>query len=63
MRALAPIEDEKHDGLYVNVLDTKGGRVLEAGSGVWVRPDLRTCSPYAYFGSPNLPEPSPCPVE
>jgi hypothetical protein len=62
-RALAPIEAEGHDGLYVNVLDANGGRVLEAGSGVWVRPDLLSCSPYGYFGSPNMPEPPPCPVK
>jgi hypothetical protein len=61
--SFAPIEDGKRDGLYVNVLDTNGGRVLEAGSGVWVRPDLLSCSPYGWFGSPTMPEPPPCPVE
>jgi hypothetical protein len=61
--ALAPIETATHDGLYVKVLDAAGERVLEAGSGIWVRPDLLSCSPYASFGSARMPAPPPCPAK
>jgi hypothetical protein len=63
MPALAPIDAETHDGLYVEVLDVDGERVLEVGSGVWVRPDLVSCSPYGYYGSPDMPEQPPCPAK
>jgi hypothetical protein len=60
--ALRPIDTENHEGSYVLVLDANGDRVLEAGGGVWVRPDLLSCSPYGYYGSPDMPELPPCPA-
>lgn len=66
MRALNPIEDpdeSRHDGSYDKVVDTRGRRVLETGSGVWVRPDLLGCSPYGRFGSPSDPPIPPCPAK
>jgi hypothetical protein len=64
-RSLEPLEDPdegRHDGLYIEVVDTKGRRVLESGRGVWVRPDLLGCSPYGRFGSPSDPPIPPCPA-
>jgi hypothetical protein len=62
-RALGPIEAGGTEGDQVTVVDAGGERVLETGGGVWVRWDLWSCAPYGWFGSPNRPEPPPCPVE
>ena len=61
--ALAPIESGGTEGDQVTVVDARGERVLETGWGVWARWDLRSCAPYGWFGSPNMPAPPPCPVE
>jgi hypothetical protein len=60
--AVRPVETSNHDGLYVKVLDANGERVLELSNGLWVRPDLISCSPYSYYGDPGESVP-PCPVE
>jgi hypothetical protein len=61
-RALGPIESGVTEGDQVTVLDARGERVLETGGGVWVRPDLISCSPYFYSPDPS-DLPPPCPVE
>jgi hypothetical protein len=61
--ALAPIESGGTEGDQVTVVDARGEHVLETGRGVWVRWALRSCAPYAWFGSPSRPEPPPCPVK
>jgi hypothetical protein len=59
--AARPLETSNHDGLYVKVLDANGERVLELSNGLWVRPDLISCSPYSYYGNPDESVP-PCPA-
>ena len=58
--ALAPTDAPNNDGRHVEVLDAKGGQILDGG---WVRPDLLDCSPYVYYGGPPKPEPPPCPAK
>jgi hypothetical protein len=58
--ALAPTDAPNNDGRHVEVLDAKGGQILNGG---WVRPDLLDCSPFVRFGGPLRPEPPPCPAK